>query len=303
MASADDGLKNEAFREALAEALVGSSARLESLLARYGGLPSAKPNMRLAAAFGAEVANVSRPVAKLLHRLSANEALEDTAEAYLPVAAAHAWAALIRAGKDVENAWSELADIASDERKPVMLGVHDALLQLAVREGGADTLVQRADEWLQIEEREIRYGAIGAAIEVLGDPNVLSGCTDHPALFGFLSRVLDEMADAPRSASRSTLRRRVMTALPRTLAGVITTFDGGDEAPTWFRGECARAQDEDMRLVLSDTIVRLRQSPTGQRGSVADGLRAELEASAKPLRHAARVRPGTNRGKHTRKIR
>lgn len=308
MASADEGLKSEQMKVALAEALAGasedSSDQLEAMLARYGGLPSAKPNMRLAAAFGAEVANfTTRPVTKLLRKFSGIETIEDDPKTFLPVAAAHAWAAMIHAGRDVNNAWSELADIASDERIPVKLGVLDAVAALAVREGGGDVMVERANEWLEIEEREIRYGALSTAIEVLGDGRVLAGLGDHAALFDFLSRALLEMADAPRSASRSTLRRRVMTALPRTLAAVIAAFDAADEAQSWFRGECERADDEDVREILSATIVRLRQSGSSQRSSLTDGLRAALEASAKPLRHAARVRPGTARGKNSRKIR
>lgn len=304
MASADEGLKNEQMKVALAEALAGSSAPLEAMLARYGGLPSSKPNFKLAAAFGAELANhTTRPVTKLLRKFSGQETIEDDPMTFLPVAAAHAWAAMVHAERDVDTAWSELADIASDERIPVKLGVLDAVLQLAVRDGGGDMLVERATEWLEIEEREIRYGALSTAIEVLGDGRVLAGCGDHDALFEFLSQSLLEMADAPRSASRSTLRRRVLTALPKTLASVVATFDGGQEAETWFRGECERAEDEDVREILSATIVRLRQSGSGQRSSLGDGLRAVLTGSAKPLRHADRVRPGTARGKNSRKIR
>jgi hypothetical protein len=52
-ASTNEGLKSEALREALRAALAGKPAALEDLMCRHGGGNDARPNLRLAAAFGA----------------------------------------------------------------------------------------------------------------------------------------------------------------------------------------------------------------------------------------------------------
>ena len=124
MARTEEGLRNEALRAALVEALHGSSTKLEELLARLGALPTSRPNLTLAAAFGTEVTQLSGPVERLLLKLGAEDAAPDTPRAFLPVAAAHAWTALLREGKlkHPAQAWSALAELAGDERSPVRLG-------------------------------------------------------------------------------------------------------------------------------------------------------------------------------------
>src|SRR3954453_7437737 len=149
MARTDEGLRNEALRSALTEALHGSSTRLEDLLARYGASPSSRPSLTLATAFGVEVAQLEGPVERLLIKLGAEDAAPDQPRAFLPVAAAHAWTALLREGKlkHTAQAWSALAELAADERAPIRLGVLDALVNLALREGFAEQLVAEAQGW------------------------------------------------------------------------------------------------------------------------------------------------------------
>lgn len=303
MAPSDEGIKNEALKQALDEALAGEPRRLEDLLARHGGLPGPRPNLKLAAAFGAELGAVRQNVVPLLTLLAACDAAADDARAFLPVAGAHGWAGRIRAGRDVEPAWAALADLALDERPAVNQGTHDAVVALAIRPHGADQALDRAVIWLELGDREGRYAGMALMLDVLGEPGVIASLSDHEGLLAYLTRVLEEMEDAPRSAERSVFRRRTLTALSRTIPAVVAHGGTGDRAARWLEEECGRAQRVDVRQTLSQAIVRLRNSASGQRAAVADGLGAALAASAKPLRHAARVRPGTGRGKKTRAIR
>ena len=64
-------------------ALAGKTAQLEDLLSRFGGY-GVRPNLRLAAAFGAEVSALPGTVAGLLDRLGANDAAPDQPQVFLP---------------------------------------------------------------------------------------------------------------------------------------------------------------------------------------------------------------------------
>jgi hypothetical protein len=301
MATADEGFQSEGLRAALQAALAGKPAELERLLARLGGAITAKPNVRLAAAFGAEVAALPGGVAPLLARLAGDDAAPDTDRVFLPMAAAHGWAGRIRAGRDVEAAWAALAVLAADERAPVRLGARDALEALVQREGGADALIARALSWLETDDREQRFGAAALTVATLGARKVIAGVRDHEALLGYLSRAIAEIAGAPRSAERSDARRRLLAAAPRTLATVVATI--GERAQRWLAAECAAAEHPAARGVLSDAVVELRSPTHGQSHVVAETVRRSLEGSAKPPRDPTRRRPGTGRGKASRRTR
>lgn len=315
MARTDEGLRNEALRVALTEALHGSSSRLEELLARHGALPSSRPNLTLAAAFGVEVTLLVGPVeaggaareqnaAKLLLKLGAEDAAPDTPQAFLPVAAAHAWTALLREGKlkHTGQAWSALAELAADERAPVRLGTLDALVNLALREGFAEQLVAEATGWLELEDREIRFGSTGVALEALGEPRVIALFADPEPLLSYVSAAIATVADAPRSAERSEGRRRLLLSLPRTLSNLAVGLRAGDRGILWLTAECEGAKHPDVRRALSMATEQVRTSGRSH-GVVAEQLKQTLEGSAKPLRDPSRVRPGTGRGKSSRRTR
>jgi len=303
MSAADEGFQSDALREALGQALAGKPAELERLLCRMGAVVTAKPNLKLAAAFGAEMAVWRGSAAPLLARLGGDDAAPDTDRAFLPIAAAHGWTGRVRAGREVQAAWAALAELAADERAPVRAGTLDALVALAARDGGADPLVEQARSWLDAEDREQRYGAAALVIEVLGDRRVLSRLRDREALLDYLSRTVAEFADAPRSADRSDARRRGLAALPRTLAAVIADANAGERAQRWLEAECTRADHPQVREALSNTIIALRAPAYGQSPAVVEALRKSLEGSAKPLRDPTRLRPGTGRGKASRRTR
>lgn len=305
MPRADEGFQSDDLRAAFAAALAGRPAELERLLARMGAVVTARPNLRLAAAFGVEAAQASAAVLPLLRRLTAEDAAPDTDRAFLPMAAAHGWTARLRAGRDVEEAWAALGELAADERTPVRLGARDALQTVAQSEGGGDRLIERAAGWLDQhgEDRELFFGTAALVLELLGDRKVQSGIRQHAALLEYLSRVIASVADAPRSAERSDARRRLLAALPRALAVLISGTTHGAEAHAWFQAESAAASLPAVRAALSDALIAVRAPTFGQNEARVDELRRVLEGSAKPLRDPSRLRPGSGRGKATRRTR
>ena len=303
MATSDEGFQSDNLRAALRDALAGKPAELERLLSCLGAVVTAKPNLRLAAAFGVELAALPGVVAPLLNRLGRDDAAPDTDRAFLPLAAAHGWAGRVRAKREVEVAWAALAELAADERAAVRLGARDALAALAARDNGVDELLARGLGWLELDDREVRFGSAATVVEVLVDRRLIANVRDHEVLLDYLSRVLAEVADAPRSAERSDGRRRLLTSLPTTLVVVVGGSSLRERAQAWFEEESTRADHVGVRKVLSDTLARLGAPAQGQNRSVVEGMRTTLESSAKPLRDPTRVRPGTGRGKSSRRTR
>jgi len=305
---ADEGLRNEALRAALVAALAGRPAPLLDLLARLGRGDSPRPNLRLAAAFGAElVASPVAPdtVARLLALLGDSDAEADKPGVFLPVAAAHGWVAMLAARVgDRGRAWAALAELAADPRTPIRLGTLDALTSFAARREGrrADELVRRALDWLELEDREIQFGAAAVVVEVFADPRTLAALADPRALLDYLTRAIDAIADAPRAAERSDARRRLLLALPRTLASLVSSLSRDDLGASWLEAECVRARHPDVREALSNTLVRFASRDADAGAVVVQRLRAALEGSAKPPRDPTRRRPGAARGKASRRV-
>jgi len=301
--SPQEGLRSEPLRAALAAALAGKSEALEDLLRRLGDGHGARPNFRLAAAFGSEMAALPGPAARLLDRLGANDAAPDTADVFLPIAAAHGWVGRLRADREVGPAWAALAMLAGDERMPVRLGTLDALSSFAGRPGGAAALLAQAIDWLEIDDREVRFGAAGVVVEAFADRQTLAAIGDLEMLLDYLSRALAAVADAPRAAERSDARRRLLLALPRTLAGVAAGLRAADRGADWLEEECRHARHPDVRGALSRTVLTLADKSSGQGAALAQRLRAALEDSAKPPRDPTRIRHGAARGKSSRPMR
>ena len=303
-APSSEGLRSEPLRAALAAALAGKPEALEDLLRRHGNGDGARPNFRLAAAFGAEMSALpGGSASRLLDRLGANDAAPDTAAVFLPIAAAHGWVGLLRADRDVGPAWDALAMLAGDERMPVRLGTLHALASFAGRPGGGDALLARAIDWLEIDDREICFGAAGVVVEVFADRQALAALADPETLLDYLSRAIAAVAGAARAAERSDARRRLLLALPRTLAAVAAGLRAGERGAAWLAEECRNARHPDVRGALSKTVLILADKSSGQGAALAEGLRAALEGSAKPPRDPTRLRPGAGRGRSSRPTR
>jgi hypothetical protein len=305
--SASRGFKSDALKHALDAALLGRFEALETLLSRHGNLPAPRPNLELAAAFGVELASQPGDVTPLLERLAHHDAAPDTAEVFLPIAAAHGWVALIHARRDVEVAWAALPDLLADEREPVRLGMHDALVQLCAQPGHSDRFVARGLHWLAMESPEARFGVAASVCEILTEKTVSSRLLDGAALREYLSAVLADASDAPRTASRMDTYRRVLAALPRALAAAVALAGSGgreaEETRAWLAEECSRAHHPPVRDALAAAISELRIPGYGQGAGIVTVLRAALKASAKPPRDPTRIRPGLGRGKRSRPIR
>ena len=293
--SSNEGLHSEPLRAALASALAGKPAALEDLLSRHGDGHGARPNLRLAAAFGAEISALPGNASRLLDRLGANDGAPDTPEVFLPIAAAHGWVGRLRADREVGAAWAALAMLAGDERAPVRLGTLDALASFAGRPGGgARCWRRRSTGWSSTIARSAS-----------APPAWSSRCSptarrwprsaDPETLLDYLSRAIAAVAGAPRAAERSDARRRLLLALPRTLAGVAAGLRAGDRGAAWLEEECRNARHPDLREALSKTILILADKSSGQGAVLAQTLRAALEGSAKPPRdpdpHPSRRRP------------
>jgi hypothetical protein len=302
MSPTQEGLRNEALQAALTAALGGRPAALEQLLARHGG-QGARPNLRLAAAFGAEIGELPGTVARLLDHLGANDAAPDTPEGFLPVAAAYGWAARLAAGREVGSAWMALAPLAGDERAPVRLGALEALASFAARPRAASALVAQAVEWLDLDDREIRFGAAAVVVEVFARRQVLATLSNPEPLLDYLSRAIEAIVEAPRAAERSDARRRLLLALASTLVAVVAAFTTADRGAAWLEEVCRNARHPDLRATLSKTIVALADKASGQGALLAGRLRAALEGSAKPPRDPTRRRPGAARGRSSRPVR
>ncbi len=295
------GLRSDALRAALATALAGRTGPLENLLCRHGG-HGTRPNLRLAAAFGAEMATRPEAVSGLLEQLGANDAAPDTPQVFLPIAAAFGWVGRLRADREAGSAWIALAALAGDERIPVRLGTLDALGSFA-RAGGAGALVARARDWLAIQDREVGFGAAGVVVEVFADRQALAALDDPMLLLDYLSQAIAAVADAPRAAERSDARRRLLLALPKTLRAVTIGFSTAHRGASWLENACRNARHPDVRAALSNAILALGDKSSGQGAALARQLRAALEGSAKPPRDPTRIRPGAARGKSSRPMR
>ncbi len=230
-----DGLKSEPLRRALAAALAGKPNDLETWLCRYGLGAEPRPNLKLATALAAELC-AAPGAPRLLARFAANDAAPDTPEVFLPIAAACGWAARIAAGRDQRDGWYALSELAGDERPPVRVGTREALLAHALRPGGGGEMLAAALDWLQLDDRELRYGATAVALEVLSDRRVVAAIGSPQPFLDYLTSVIDEAAAAPRSAERSDARRRLLLALPAACGAAVVAVRGGDRGRVLARG-------------------------------------------------------------------
>lgn len=293
------GFQNEAHAAALKQALAGKPELLEQLLCRASGWPGGKLNWKLAAAFGAEIGAAKADPLPLLLRFSDDDAPTNTPRVFLPIAAAYGWGELVRVGREVETAWTALSELGPDGRNPIRLGVLNVLVAHCTQVGNADAFVARATAWLDTDDREFRFGIAAFALDVLGDSGVVAVVRDYEALRMYLSRVIADIADAPRAAERSETRRRALLGLPRALFSAASRMPG-EMGLEWLLDECTRAKHPRLREALSSMLVMLRK---GSQKPLAEQLTKALEGSAAPLRNPDHPRKGTGRGKQTRRIR
>jgi hypothetical protein len=301
------GLKSEAMKVALDEALRGRLDDLQGLLARHGNMPSPKPNLELAAAFGLEAAAQTRDVTALLTTLAATNAEADTADVFVPIAAAYGWVALARSSPDNQDAWNAVHEFLADERTPVRMGIRDALVRHCGYPYQADRLIAQGLRWMEEDGDEPRFGVAAVFLALFAEKTITKKVADPSVLCEFLSRVLAIVANAPRSASRRDSYRRLLAALPPGIAACVANTGSANglaqAAHAWLKSECTIAREESVRGVLSETIIQLRSPAHGLAAGQVDALHAALAAGTKPTRRAERTRPGQGRGKLSRQTR
>jgi hypothetical protein len=294
--SGNEGLGSAELKQKLSAAIAGKPNELAFWLARFGGMPSTRPNLALASGFGAEAAAHGDKALRVLSLLAASDAAPDTAEVFLPIAASYGYAALIRRKTAVRPAWEALFALAADERPSVQRATAAALTQLAASTS-PDALIAEVDGWIGHEDRDLRWGSLRVAVTVLAERHAMEAIGDREGWLDRLTRILTDLADAPRAAERSEARRRLLEALPPAIALVASSFRASPNGVEWLLAECERATQVDVRAALSSSIDLLRKRGASEKVEVLESLRASLASSAKPDRHAARRKEGTNRGK------
>jgi hypothetical protein len=298
------GLKSEAMRVALDQALRGRLDDLRELLARHGNMPSPNPNLELAAAFGVEVAGQTRDVTALLTTLAATRSEADTADVFVPIAAAYGWVALTRSSPDTQAAWNAVHEFLADERTPVRVGIRDALVRHCGHPYQSDRLMAQALRWMDEDGEEPQFGVAAVLTEIFAKKTIITKMADPSLLREFLSRVLAAVAEAPRSASRWDSYRRLLAALPPGIATCVASAGSASvlaqAAHAWLTNECTIAREASVRGILSEAIIQLRAPSHGQAAGQVDALHAALAAGTKPTRRAERMRPGQGRGKLSR---
>ena len=202
--SSNEGLHSEPLRAALASALAGKPAALEDLLGRLGDGHGARPNLRLAAAFGAEISalpgirracsigsarTMARPTrprcsSRSPPRTGGSGGCRPIARSARPGRRSRRWRATN--GRPFASArWMRW------HRSPGVLVA------------GARCWRRRSTGWTS-SDREIRFGAAGVAVEVFANRQVLAAVADPETLLDYLSRAIAAIADAPRSRSDRT---------------------------------------------------------------------------------------------------
>ena len=166
-----------------------------------------------------------------------------------------------RAKREVAPAWNALAFLAGDERGPVRVGTGQQR-RCSPNAGAAGALLGEANDWLEIEDREVQFGAAGVVVELFAaNKQVLASLGDRAAL-DHLSRAMAEASGASRAAERSDGRRRLLMALPN--AGGNGEHLRRPRSPWsgWLEEECRAATHPDLR-VASNAIVALSDKAGG----------------------------------------
>jgi hypothetical protein len=307
VAPSSKGLKSEAIKGALDKALRGRLDELQGLLAHHGNMPSPRPNLELAAAFGVEIASQTRDVTSLLTTLAATNAEADTADIFVPIAAGYGWVALIRESPDNQIAWDAVHEFLADERAPVCVGIRDALVRHCGYPYQSDRLMAQALRWMDEDGQDTQFGVAALLVEIFAKKTIITKLADPSRLQEFLSRALAAVGDAPRSASRWESYRRLLAALPPAIAAYVASAGAGSvlahAAHDWLKNECTIAREVSVRGLLSESIIQLRAPSRGQAARQVDALHAALAAGTKITRRTMRRRPGQARGKLSRQTR
>ncbi|MBL9024866.1 MAG: hypothetical protein JNL21_21900 [Myxococcales bacterium] len=261
--------------DTLKVALEGGDPRpFFSELERVSGMPGPRPNLVLLKSIGATIARGGTDGRELIDVMIAEkrQALFQTGV----YAVAH-----LAAQKGLKgNAFDALHDLADDSVKERRDAVADALADAvaAVGDDAARLLVRFTDGFLHAH----------VALEALTQERSLARLSSADEIVARFSEAFDLADTATRSADRSQGLRILREGMPAQIARAVPRFG---ELVSFVEERTTRERPE-TREVVAKTISALRRVIGESR---ADRLRAQLAASDKPLRDAARVVHGTRK--------
>jgi hypothetical protein len=269
------GLRSERLEAALERALAGSPEALLDALERSSGLPGPRPNLELARAVGAAIAQAGGRGEALVRRLEAR------GEEFPAMVAAHAHAARMAEGK--KDAGEALQRLAGDARRLVREGAVDALRAFLAARGevGVSDLAAWTDGYLQAH----------VALDALSDRESLArlGAGAGSEVIARLDEAFALADRSPRSAERLQGVRLLRQGLPAQIASIAGRFP---EALQWLTAQAA-AQRPETREVVAQAAAALRRASFPD--TEAARLAAALAASAPAPRDPTRIVQGTRK--------
>lgn len=261
--------------DTLKVALEGGDPRpFFSELERVSGMPGPRPNLLLLKSIGASIARGGADGRALSDRLLGEKSQPLFQTGVYAIAHLTAKKGLKGAAFDV------LHDLADDSVKERRDAVADALADVvaAVGDEAARQLVRFTDGFLHAH----------VALEALTQERSLARLSTADEIVARFAEAFDLSDNATRAADRSQGLRVLRESMPTQIARAVPRFG---ELVSFVEERTTRERPE-TREVVAKTISALRRVIGESR---ADRLRAQLTASEKPLRDAARVVHGTRK--------
>ncbi|MCU0690686.1 MAG: hypothetical protein MUF54_04730 [Polyangiaceae bacterium] len=283
------------LEQGLQLAAAGDMEPLATWLARRGGLPGPRANVRLARAVAEELVQAGaplRPVRAQMLAKDASVAPETTAEVFLPmvgVLALGVEASRASAAAERTQLVQQLHRHAEDPRRHVRHAVVLALqtVLLAHPEQGVEELAAWTDGYLHAE----------AALLALCQAEVLARLRSPKGVLGRLREAFSLASEANRAHQRSHGFRSLLRTLPTSIAIAGKRFPA--DVTQWLT-MCATEQAPHMREVVDAAVADLRR--VGLRQADVEGIAQALEASTPPPRDPrSYVGPTRARGRKARR--
>lgn len=268
--------KTSRLEAAIDLALAGQgTATLLDVLARNSNLPGTRPNLDFARTAAIALASRRGKADNIVRELLASE------HEFPVIVGAHALAERVLAGVDVRGSMATLHDLAEEPRHLVRMGIVAALRVVLIAKG--DLVLPELASWTD------GYFHAHVVLAALADREVLDKLRSPQEALARLEEAF-VLADAsPRAAERSQGLRSLREGFPAQIRPLAARFP---EVIAWVESK-TDAQRPETREVVSQMIAALRKG--GLKNSEAARLGAALDASAKPLRDAARVVHGTRK--------
>jgi hypothetical protein len=268
-------LRNPAITAALEQGLAHRNFdELRSLLVRMGGLPSPRPNWRLAWAFAGVVAAAGSradPVVAELLAMNEQRAPPRSAQEFLPLVGVFCLASRALAASSMERNLDDLLATADDSRHLVREAIVLALVEI----GG-----QRSEELVELLERWMRqYLPAAVALTALSTRQWLDHLGSAEPVIARMDEAFALIEGAARADRRSQGYRALVTVLSDAPAKILGRFSGPTLA--WLESKVDTV-DVELREALHAILDSARSR--GQRSPNLEGVRAGLDASAPPRR-------------------